>query len=72
MMEDYRFMVLENYIKMKGGVDSLENLKFNIKKISDNDDYYGFTISDDNLYLTSDNLVHHNSGKSVLEQSINF
>ena len=48
----------------------METLKFDVKKVSDNDNYYGFEISDDNLYLTSDNLVHHNSGKSVLEQAI--
>lgn len=34
--------------------------------------YYGFEINKDNLYRTSDGIVHHNSGKSVLEQSVNF
>ena len=48
----------------------MELLDFNVKKISDNDNYYGFSLEGDNLYLTSDKLVHHNSGKSVLEQGI--
>jgi DNA repair protein RadD len=29
-------------------------------------EFYGFTISGDNLYLTSDFVVHHNSGKSLI------
>ncbi len=29
------------------------------------DDYYGFTLSGDHLYLTSDFTIHHNSGKST-------
>lgn len=48
----------------------MELLDFNVKKISDNDNYYGFSLDGDNLYLTHDKLVHHNSGKSVLEQAI--
>jgi superfamily II DNA or RNA helicase len=30
------------------------------------DNYYGFTISDDNLYLDSQFIIHHNCGKSVI------
>lgn len=30
------------------------------------DDYYGFTIDGDHLYLTGDFIIHHNSGKSAL------
>lgn len=48
----------------------MELLDFKVKKVSDNDNYYGFSLDGDNLYLTEDRLVHHNSGKSVLEQSI--
>jgi len=33
-------------------------------------DYYGFILSDDHLYLTSDFMVHHNSGKSSTIQLI--
>ena len=34
------------------------------------DDFYGFTLDDDHLYLTSDFTIHHNSGKSVVVASI--
>jgi DNA repair protein RadD len=30
------------------------------------DDYYGFTLDGDHLYMTSDGIVHHNSGKSLI------
>jgi replicative DNA helicase len=30
------------------------------------DDYYGFTLDKDHLYLTSDFIVHHNSGKTTI------
>ena len=33
-------------------------------------DYYGFNISGDHLYLTSDYMVHHNSGKSLTAKII--
>lgn len=33
-------------------------------------DYYGFTLSDDHLYLTDDLIIHHNSGKSSTIQLI--
>lgn len=38
---------------------------FSLKSIG-RGDFYGFTISGDNLYLTSDFVVHHNSGKSLI------
>jgi len=38
---------------------------FSIEEV-EKDYYYGFNISDDHLYLTSDFMVHHNSGKSVV------
>lgn len=34
------------------------------------DFYYGFTLNDDYLYLTSDFTIHHNSGKSVVAANI--
>ena len=34
------------------------------------DDYYGFTLNKDHLYLTSDFMVHHNSGKTTI--ALNF
>ena len=33
-------------------------------------EYYGFMLSDDHLYLTSDFIIHHNSGKTCLVQQI--
>jgi len=38
------------------GIKSIESIK--------NGDYYGFTLSDDHLYLTEDFIVHHNCGKT--------
>ncbi len=35
-------------------------------KILPEDDYYGFRLDEDHLYLTEDFTVHHNSGKSLL------
>lgn len=35
---------------------------FNIRKL-DVDEYYGFTVNRNHLYLTSDFMVHHNCGK---------
>lgn len=49
----------------------MQKLSFKINKLPEKHEYYGFNLSDDNLYLTSDNIVMHNSGKSVLEQAIN-
>jgi hypothetical protein len=43
----------------------LENISFTYRRLG-NDDYYGFTISDDHLYLTSDGIIHHNCGKTSL------
>lgn len=46
-----------------------ELLDFSVRSIGIGN-YYGFEINKDNLYRTSDGIVHHNSGKSVMEQSI--
>jgi hypothetical protein len=35
-------------------------------EILEEDDYYGFTLDKDHLYLTSDFFIHHNSGKTSL------
>ena len=37
---------------------------FTVKPVGEGS-FYGFTLSDDHLYLTSDFTIHHNSGKSV-------
>ena len=34
------------------------------------DDFYGFTLEGDHLYLTDDFVVHHNSGKSLVVAGI--
>jgi DNA repair protein RadD len=33
-------------------------------------DYYGFALDGDNLYLTADFTVHHNTGKSIMQASL--
>jgi hypothetical protein len=38
---------------------------FDVEPIGDGH-YYGFTLDGDHLYLTSDFVVHHNSGKSIV------
>lgn len=35
-------------------------------ELLEEDDYYGFELDDDNLYLTGDFTVHHNTGKSIV------
>lgn len=34
------------------------------------DNYYGFTLENDPLHIMPNGTIFHNSGKSVLEQSI--
>ena len=34
------------------------------------DRYYGFTLENDPLHIMPDGTIFHNSGKSVLEQSM--
>ena len=34
------------------------------------DDYFGFELDGDHLYLTSDFVVHHNSGKSAIAMTV--
>lgn len=48
------------------------NLRTGIKEITSlgDGDYYGFSLSGDQLYLTADYLIHHNSGKSCTIQLI--
>jgi len=41
----------------------------NIEPLGDGE-YFGFTLSGDHLYITSDYMVHHNSGKSCTIQLI--
>lgn len=39
-------------------------------EILEEDNYYGFTLNKDHLYLTSDFFIHHNSGKTNLSLNI--
>lgn len=47
-------------------------LNIGIKSIEcvGNNDYYGFTIDKDHLYLTDDFFIHHNCGKSSIIKTI--
>ena len=49
---------------MQPSLWSTINFPFSITPLED-DFYYGFTLDGDHLYMTSDFIVHHNSGKSV-------
>lgn len=53
---------LPNKDPLRTGIKSIESLGVG--------NYYGFTLSDDHLYLTNDFFVHHNSGKSCTIQLI--
>lgn len=50
--------------------DNVVPLKFEVKPLHKKSKYYGFTLRDSPYFLMPDNTIHHNSGKSVLEQSI--
>ena len=49
------------------GNPNKDHLRTGIKKIDSLgfENYYGFTLSDDHLYLTNDFTIHHNSGKTA-------
>lgn len=47
----------------------MKYVNFNVKPMK-KDSYFGFSLSGDHLHLTPDGIIHHNSGKSVLEQNI--
>jgi superfamily II DNA or RNA helicase len=38
---------------------------FDIEEVGEGD-FYGFTLDGDHLYMTSDFIIHHNSGKSLI------
>jgi len=53
--------------KLTKSSDPLNKERIGFKyEILPKDDYFGFTISDDHLYLTSDFIIHHNCGKSSM------
>jgi hypothetical protein len=49
---------------------SKELVDFSVKPLNKIEPYYGFELLEDPLHLMPDGTVFHNSGKSVLEQSI--
>lgn len=49
---------------------ALKAVDFTVEKISDNEEYYGFEVDGDHLYLLDNGLIMSNSGKSVAEQSM--
>lgn len=48
----------------------MKQSEFSITPLNKQDQYYGFTLADNPLHIMPDGTVFHNSGKSVLEQSI--
>ena len=47
-----------------------QQVDFSIRPLNTAGRYYGFSLEDDPLHLLPNGLIAHNSGKSVLEQSI--
>lgn len=43
---------------------------FTIRPLNKKDTYYGFTLTENPYHLMPDGTIFHNSGKSVLEQSM--
>ena len=52
--------------KALAGLPNKDPMRVGIKEIKPlgEGEYFGFTLSDDHLYLTDDYMIHHNSGKS--------
>lgn len=47
-----------------------ELVDFQIVPLNKSGPYFGFELAEDPLHLMPDGTIMHNSGKSVLEQSI--
>ena len=47
-----------------------KNVEFSIKPLHTKAQYYGFSLDKSPLYTMPDGTIFHNSGKSVLEQSM--
>lgn len=43
---------------------------FSVTPLNAKDKYYGFSLEDDPMHLMPNGVIFHNSGKSVLEQSM--
>jgi hypothetical protein len=51
-------------------VKDVGRLSFNVRKVSSLEEYFGFTVSKDNLYLDDDFLIIKNCGKTTLALNI--
>lgn len=49
---------------------SVRQVDFSIKPLHKKDTYFGFSLEDNPLHLMPDGTIFHNSGKSVMEQSM--
>lgn len=48
----------------------VKQVPFTVKPLNKIDKFYGFTLDQDPLHVMPNGVIFHNSGKSVLEQSI--
>ena len=49
---------------------SVKQVDFTIQPLNKKDQFYGFKLENDPLHVMTNGTIFHNSGKSVLEQSI--
>jgi hypothetical protein len=47
-----------------------KQVPFKVTPLNKKDKFYGFTLDQDPLHVMPNGVIFHNSGKSVLEQSI--
>lgn len=61
------------FLRLKPGKFTMKKdqrrVGFNVERSSE-DEYYGFEVSGDNLYLDGNFMVHHNSGKSAIAKAV--
>ena len=62
--------MLVNKYKEEIIMNKTELVDFTIEPLNKLDKFYGFELKDDPLHQMYDGSIFHNSGKSVLEQSI--
>jgi len=53
-------------LQKRNSEKNVSHLSFNIEKINEAEEYFGFTVDRDNLYLDDDFLIIRNSGKTSL------
>lgn len=47
-----------------------KKVQFTVKPLNKKDTYYGFSLDKDPMHVMPNGVIFHNSGKSVMEQSI--